>query len=97
MFRHCVLMRFAAEATAAQKTAALEGIRSLPDLIPEVRELAVGPDAGLREGNFDLAVVADFDDEAAYAIYAAHPAHVDMLSEVVAPILSERAAVQYRI
>lgn len=95
MFRHCVLMRFEITASAAQRAAATDAILSLSDSIPEVQALTVGDDAGLREGNFDLAVVADFKDQAAYAIYASHPAHLEMLAEAVIPILSERAAVQF--
>jgi hypothetical protein len=89
------MMRFDGQATDAQKAAAVAGIRGLPDSIPEIRSLTVGVDARLREDNFDLAAVADFDSRADYEVYASHPAHIDMLAEVVRPILAERAAVQY--
>ena len=38
------------------------------------RAYHVGPDAGLAEGNFDFAVVGDFEDAASYAAYRNHPA-----------------------
>jgi hypothetical protein len=97
MFRHCVLMKFETDATDSQRATALDRIRALSDIIPEVLSLAVGTDAGLREGNFDLAVVADFENPEMYEIYASHPAHLEMLSTVVKPILAHRAAVQYEI
>jgi len=97
MFRHCVLMQFDEAATAMQRAGAVEGIQQLRDSVPGVLALAVGPDAGLGEGNFDLAVVADFENSDAYEVYASHPAHLEMLAEVVRPILAERAAVQFEI
>ena len=88
-------MRWNGDASSEQKAAAIAGIEGLPDSIPEIRSLAVGPDAGLRDDNFDLAAVVDFEDRAAYEIYASHPGHLDMLAELVRPILAERVAVQY--
>ena len=46
-------------------------------------------------GNFDLAVVADFDDEAGYRVYATNPEHLTVIAERIRPILADRAAVQY--
>ncbi|MEL0140741.1 MAG: Dabb family protein [Acidimicrobiaceae bacterium] len=97
MFRHCVLMRFAPSADESRRTAVAEGIRNLADTIPEVQAICVGPDAGIRDDNFDLAAVVDFDDRDAYSVYATHPSHVELLTDLVAPILIERAAVQFEI
>jgi hypothetical protein len=63
--------------------------------IPEIRRYAFGPDAGLAEGNFDFAVVADFEDADAYRVYAAHPAHTGLIAERIRPLIAERVAVQY--
>lgn len=88
-------MSWDGQATAEQKAAAIAGIEGLPESIPEIVSLAVGSDAGLREDNYDLAAVVDFEDQAAYQVYAAHPGHLDMLAELIRPILAERVAVQY--
>lgn len=88
-------MRWNGDASSEQKAAAIAGIEGLTDSIPEIRSLAVGPDAGLRDDNFDLAAVVDFEDRAAYEVYSSHPGHLDMLAELVRPILAERVAVQY--
>lgn len=88
-------MRWDGHATAEQKAAAIAGIEGLTGSIPEIGSLAVGPDAGLRDDNFDLAAVVDFEDRAAYEVYASHPGHLEMLAELVRPILAERVAVQY--
>lgn len=74
MLRHIVLLTFKPEATDAQKAAvaaALEGLRS----IPEVRALVCGPNVGTAPNHCDFAVVADFDDMAAFRRYLGSPPH----------------------
>jgi Stress responsive A/B Barrel Domain len=95
MFRHVVLLRLVPEATAEQRQAVLDGLATLPGQIPELRSYVFGPDAGVNEGNFDLAVVADFDDVDRYRVYATHPVHLAVIAERIRPILADRAAVQY--
>ncbi len=95
MFRHVALFRFKSEATAEQRRAVADGLRSLRDQIPELRDYRVGPDAGISDANADFAVVADFDDADGYRVYAMHPAHEAVAAAAVRPILAERTAVQY--
>ncbi len=97
MFRHVVLLKWKAEATAAQKQAVLDGLAELPGAIPEIRSYVFGADAAISDGNHDLAVVADFDDAEGYLVYAAHPVHVALITEKIRPILAARAAVQYEV
>ena len=93
--RHVVLFRWKPEADAASKGRVAEGLSELPSAIPEIRHYAFGPDAGLAEGNFDFAVVADFDDVDGYRLYAAHPAHTALIAERIRPLIADRVAVQY--
>ena len=97
MFRHVVVLRWIAEATPEQRAAVELGIAELPSLIPEIRSYVFGADAHVNEGNFDLAVVADFDDFDGYVAYRDQPDHVALIAERIRPILAERAAVQYEI
>ena len=97
MFRHVVMMRWSPEATAEQRQAAADAVRRLPGLIPEIRSYAVGSDAGVNDGNHDFVVVGDFDDVAGYLVYRDHPDHTAAIREYIAPILAERAAIQYEI
>ena len=98
MFRHVVLLTWNADATAEQRAAVPEGLRTLPALIPEIRSYHVGLDAGLAAaGNSDLVVVADFDDVAGYVVYRDHPAHLDVIARSIKPILASRAAVQHEL
>ena len=96
MIRHVVVFSWK-EGTSAARVAEFEAdLRSLPGEIPEIRDYRFGPDAGLVDGNADFAVVADFDDEAGYRTYAAHPAHLPVL-ERAKPIIDRRMAVQLRL
>jgi hypothetical protein len=97
MFRHIALFQWNEEATDERKRAALDGLAALPGQIPEVRSFRFGADAGLSNGNFDVAVVADFDDAEAYRRYAEHPAHVALLTDLIRPIITARAAVQHHM
>lgn len=97
MFRHISLLRWVDQATAEQRGAVESALATLPGEIPEIRSYTVGADAGINDGNFDLAVVADFDNVNDYLVYRDHPVHVAMIAEFIRPILAERAAIQHEI
>ena len=95
MFRHVVMFTWKPEAAEEQKQALAEELGELPSRISGLRALHAGPDAGLRSGNFDFAVVADFDDRDGYLVYRDHPAHRSIVDRYVTPMATQRAAVQY--
>ena len=97
MLRHVVLFRWSSTADDAAKAAVGRGLDALPGAIGTVDRFHHGPDAGLAEGNWDHAVVADFADNAAYVHYRDHPAHQELLKQGIRPILADRSAVQYFI
>jgi hypothetical protein len=95
MFRHTVLFCWKPEATSEQMEAAATQVALLPSLVPTVRAFASGSDAGVNEDNYDFALTADFDDAAGYLAYRDDPRHREIVAKFIAPILTERAAVQY--
>jgi len=95
MFRHVVMFTFAEGTTDAQIDAVLQGLAGLPVAIPEIRKYSYGRDAGLAAGNFSVAVVAEFANEADYLVYRDHPDHQAVIRERIQPILADRAAVQH--
>jgi hypothetical protein len=97
VFRHVGLVRWADGATTRQRAHVESGLAELPGLIPEIRDYRFGADARVNEGNFDLAIVADFDDVDGYLVYRDHPAHVAVINDRIRPILAERVAVQHEI
>jgi hypothetical protein len=97
MIRHVVLFAWIPEATDKQKHQVAEDLGALPPLLMGLRSFHAGPDAGIIEGNFDFAVVADFEDRESYLAYRNHPAHRAVVDQVINPITKDRVAVQYQI
>jgi stress responsive alpha/beta barrel protein len=97
MFRHVVLFSWAQDATEAQQLAMADELRKLPAAVDSIRAYEVGPDAGVNPGNFDFAVVAEFDDADGYRAYRDHPAHRTVVEQYVNPIVARRAGVQFEI
>ena len=97
MLRHLVLLKWTAEATAAEISSVVDGLRGLPAVIPEIRRYEIGTDLGLREGTFDLALVAEFDDADGWRVYAGHPEHVAVINDRIMPILADSASVQHQL
>ena len=97
MIRHVVVFAWVPEATDQQKQQVADELRKLPPLMTGLRAYHFGPDAGIVDGNFDFAVVADFDDAESYLAYRNHPAHRAAVDRVISPIARQRAAIQYEL
>ncbi|GAA5068652.1 hypothetical protein HNP84_008418 [Thermocatellispora tengchongensis] len=97
MFRHVVLFRWTEDATDEDKERVARELRALPETISEIRAYHVGHDAGVNQGNYEFAVVADFDDTAGYLVYRDHPAHRAVIDKYINPYVAARAAVQYEL
>jgi hypothetical protein len=80
-----------------QKQAVREGLAALPAAIPEIRSYQFGDDAAIVAGNYEFAIVADFDNRSDFQTYAAHAEHRKLIDERIRPILQNRAAVQYAL
>jgi hypothetical protein len=96
MIRHVVLIHWKPEATAEQKRLVATELASLPTLVPSIRAFALGPDAGINEGNADFVVTADFDDEAGYLAYRDDPEHRAIVTKHFPPLVANRSAIQLR-
>ena len=85
MLRHVVFFNWNEEADEPAKQAVEDRLRALPELIPEIKSYRLGPDAGLAEGNFDFALVADFDSVEGFQTYQCHPEHLQVVQEIIRP------------
>lgn len=85
MIRHLVLMKLR-DGVSDER---FEEVRAALDALRFERRLAftMSRDAGLREGNMDAALIADFPDEQAYRDYDADPEHDRVRRELLAPIV----------
>jgi hypothetical protein len=71
-----------------------DGLRNLN--IPGTVNYTAGSDAGLREGNWDFVIVADFNDVASYRRYDEDVAHNDLRARL-APFIDQIARSQFEI
>lgn len=97
MLRHVVLFTWSEDTDPETRAATVAALRRLPEEVGGMTSFAVGPDAGLVEGNAHTALVADFPDEAAYRAYATDPRHLAIIAEHVTPHLASRSSVQYEV
>lgn len=93
--RHVVMFRWKAGTSEETTSAIVAALGELPGLIPELRSYHFGADAGVREGNYDFAVVAEFDSVDDYLAYSDHPRHRQIVEDLVAPHVDARASVQF--
>jgi hypothetical protein len=97
MIRHVVLFTWTEEATDEQKTTVAKELSGLPAVIPQIRTLTLGADAGINQGNHDFAVVADFENEADYLVYRDDAQHQEIIAKHIRPIMASRAAIQFGV
>lgn len=99
MLRHIITWKLAAEDISAKLensetiAAALQG---LVPLIPEIRSLTVASNVVSLGANWDLVLVADYDDEAALRTYIDHPEHQRVVG-IIRPLVAQRAAVDFLV
>lgn len=77
--RHIVSWKLSGETRADRDAQAAEiaaALTPLTELVPTVRALAVHRNELFDGDNYDLTLVADFDDADGLAVYATHPDHV---------------------
>jgi hypothetical protein len=97
VIRHIALLTFVDGTSDAQVRAVKDALATLPDLLPQLRSYAIGPDLGINEGNASFAVVAEFADAADYTAYRDDTEHRRIIAELIAPILAARTGAQYEI
>jgi hypothetical protein len=97
VFRHVVVFTWAPGSAPEQRDSAVAALREWVGQAAGYGTVSVGVDAGLAEGNGDVAVVVDLPDKETYLAYAADDRHQALLRDHVRPILATRAAVQYEL
>ena len=96
MIRHIAMFKFNEHADEDSRAALIESMDMLAATIPQIVTMCHGADLGFREGNFDYGVVVDFASPEDYRAYSEDPVHREMIATRLRPIISERAAIQFR-
>ncbi len=94
MLRHCVMFTWAENVSDETKAAISAGLDGLAKL-GCVAAYHHGPDAGISDGNWDYVAVGDFASVEDYRIYSADTDHQLLITDLIKPSISGRAAVQY--
>jgi heme-degrading monooxygenase HmoA len=97
MIRHVALFTWTEGMTDAMEQQFAAELTAFASTLPGLRAYHAGPDEGINEGNFDFAVVADFDDAESYLAYRDSDGHQDIIQRFSRPNTKSRAAVQYEI
>jgi Stress responsive A/B Barrel Domain len=95
MIMHVVTFVWAENVTSEEINEVCSALEGLPAKIPALQSYRFGPDAGLRTGNGDFAIVAALTDEAALRAYLDDPAHLEVATRLRA-MAERRTAVQVR-
>ncbi len=93
MIYHFVCLRFKPGTTDAQIEHAGKALLGLNVRIPEIRAIRWGPNFGPSTNEYTHVLTVVLDDMAAVERYLAHPLHVQVVAEALAPIREARLAV----
>lgn len=97
MLRHIAMFTLKDDAPADAAQSLEEGLFLIAQTIGEIAAYAYGPDLGLRDGNHDFAVVADFANETDFRTYVDHPDHQAFVKDRLAPVLESRVSIQFEL
>ena len=92
---HIVIFNWIAGTTAEQVSDLRAALDRMADDLADLASIRHGPDLGFRETNGDYALVATFQDKAAWDAYQAHPKHKAFVAEMVTPLQASRTAIQF--
>ena len=95
MVRHVVMFRFVEGTTDAQIGQVAAGLSQMSTEIASIRAYSHGRDLKLGSDRYDYAIVADFDDLEGWREYDEHPLHNKLRADVIRPLITERAWVQF--
>ncbi|WP_345763328.1 Dabb family protein [Diaminobutyricibacter sp. McL0608] len=99
MIRHVVTWKLAAtdDTERAEQVATIAGgLRSLPPHIPEILSFEVGENVLHPGANFDLVLIAEYEDADALARYQEHPEHKKVAS-YIRTVVADRSAVDFEV
>ena len=97
--RHIVNWKLATEdATerAAQSAEIVRRLEGLVGVVPQIGSLSAGANSLDVDGNWDVAVVADFASREDLDAYQVDPAHQEVVS-YVRSVVSQRSCVDYEV
>jgi hypothetical protein len=71
-------------------------LKGLVGVVPSIRALSTGVNSLPIDGNWDVTLIADFDDAAGLDAYQVHPAHQEVVG-YVRSVTGGRSAVDFEL
>ncbi|MDQ4215644.1 Dabb family protein [Microbacterium capsulatum] len=97
--RHVVTWKMAAEdpkERAEHAAGVASRLQALVGVVPSIRSLSTGVNSLAIDGNWDVTLVADFDDAEGLDAYQVHPAHQEVVA-YVRSVVGGRSAVDFEV
>lgn len=94
-FRHVVLWRIGIDDIVLREQAIrglADRLEALVGIVPGLISATASANTVPVEGNWDMALVADFEDEEALAAYNVHPDHLEVAKDIRAAATARAAA-----
>ncbi len=97
MIRHVALFKWQPEVSHAQIEAVEEALGTMAGRVATIRDYRFGRDVGLADGNYDFAVVADFDDADGFRAYATDDEHRRVIVDHIQPLVDTVVRIQFAL
>ena len=97
MIEHIVLFKVKAGTPASAVHAMIDGLAGLRTRVPGIVALSVGTNFTDRNKGFTHGLVVRFQDRAALDAYLPHPAHQEVVTNFVRPIIDDVIALDYEV
>lgn len=94
---HIVLFKWKPEASPEQIEAAIDGLRGLSALLPEILDLSIGENFTERSQGFTHGLVVRFADRAGLESYGPSEAHQYVVKNLISPIRADVLALDYEV
>ncbi len=95
MIEHLVLLKVKPDASVEEAEKMMKGLKSLPRLIPVIRELSCGKNTGDRNQGFTHGLLVRFKSAADLETYVDHPEHKRIVDECLTPVIEDVIVVDY--
>jgi hypothetical protein len=94
-FHHVVLFRWKPDTSPEQVAPVKPALDALAGTLSGVVTYRCGDSLGLSETSYDFGVIGIFEDRAAWDAYMANSEHDRIRSELILPLVAERAGIQF--
>ena len=96
MLKHIVMIKLTEHGNQEIAGKIKAGLETLPAAIPNLNTLEAGINFKDSPKAFDIVLVSEFESEADLAVYAKHPAHIEVASYIKS-VAAEVAVVDYKL